>query len=454
MTREKKEKQMTGNGGIRLSQLNFIFIAIGLIIAALMVYSVYQTSDSFQEVINVTEAYLSSQQTSGMLKEISESMSEASAQFVHTGTMDAVQRYAGLMGELRVQMDADPACEGYEYKEDEYLTAALGAYGVTSRTEIHAMRLKADTLPIAFQAYPPIIQNETLTEEELAMSPDEKTAAAEMMITSEEYNACRNTIATAVDDSHKTSSQRGTKRAEQTAQDIQRIISRQKIMIFLFILIAVVALLFNRFLIIRPIQKSVRNLDQREPIPVQGSFEVRHLANVYNEVLKDNEAKTEALSFTATHDALTGVFNRAAFDEAYSRYESKQIGLIVVDVDYFKHFNDEFGHDVGDRVLQAVAEEFREHFRAKDIISRIGGDEFCIIMPDTMHAQGSTIAKKIADINAKLAEPMNGLPAITISAGVAFWNRPNAGDSIFKDADNMLLEVKKERKTCCMVYPG
>ena len=454
----KEQKSKAGKQGIRLNQLNIIFIIVGLAIATMMVVGMYQTSDSFQQVIEVTEAYLSSQQTSGMLKELAEQMSVQCAAFVSAESaneaMQAVQRYAGQMGELRIQLDGDAAYDGETYKEDDYLTAAFGAFSIVSDTQLHAMRLKADTLPVALQAFPAIIQNVALTPKEETMTPDEKIAAAEALIVSEEYKACLNTISAAVDDSHKTSSQRGIKRADQTAQDIRKIINRQKNMVFLFVAIAVAALLFNRFLIIRPIQKSVKNLDQHEPIPIQGSYEVRHLANVYNEVLKDNQMKTDALSFTATHDALTGVYNRAAFDDAYAQYKDEQIGIVVTDVDYFKHYNDEYGHDVGDRVLRVVADKLGEHFRSKDIISRIGGDEFCIILPDTMHAQGKAIARKIQAINEELAESGNDLPPITISAGVAYWNRPNADGSIFKDADNMLLEVKKRRTECCLVYPG
>ena len=185
-----------------------------------------------------------------------------------------------------------------------------------------------------------------------------------------------------------------------------------------------------------------------------GVTEMRHLASVYNEVLRDNQKKTEALSFTATHDPLTGVYNRAAFDKMYRMRERDMIGVVVVDVDHFKQYNDEFGHDVGDRVLCEAADALKRHFRNEDHISRIGGDEFCVIMPGAGQSMGEKIREKFREINQELAEGKENLPPITLSAGVAFWDRPSPKGSLFKDADSALLTLKKTRDDCCAIYPG
>ena len=179
---------------------------------------------------------------------------------------------------------------------------------------------------------------------------------------------------------------------------------------------------------------------------------MRHLAEVYNDVLKDNQEKTAKLSYTATHDALTGLINRADFDRLFHIVETEQIGLVVADVDHFKQYNDEFGHDVGDRVLVRVADALKRSFREEDIISRIGGDEFCVIMKDAGMAQADRVYEAVRRINAILAEPEEGLPPITISVGAAFWDRPNPTAGIMKDADTALLEIKKEHTANYAVY--
>ena len=440
--------------GVRLSRVNVLLIFLGLVIALFMVFSMYETNRSFNQIVNMTESYLSSQQTAGMLSNIANGMSEQCAAFLRTGEPDCVHVYAGQLSAINAQIKANETMQSSDESRDEFLAKAIEAFRAMNETEIRAMRLMADTLPMGMAAYPLLIQQTKLSPEDEALTAEEKKTLAEKLIDSAEYRLNKEALTAAVDDSHRVASEQGKNRAAQTSAEVRKVMRRQKLLIFLFILIAVIALLMNRFLIISPIQRSVDKLDKREPLPVLGSYEVRHLANVYNEVLKDNAEKTEALSYAATHDALTGLYNRAAFDKVYSTCANDRIGIIIIDVDHFKQFNDEFGHGVGDHVLKIVAAKLMEHFRSEDHVSRIGGDEFCIIMPGTKQEQAETIVEKIYEINRELQDNPDGLPPITLSAGLAFWDRPDPGESLLRDADNMLLSLKKTRTDCCAVYPG
>lgn len=438
--------------GIRLSRLNFFFIIIGLIIAALMIYSMFQTSNSFRQIVSVTESYLSSQQTAGMLKNISDEMSEKCVGFLHSGTPDLTYAYFGQYSAITAQLDADSSLRDSDASEDEFLIKAVDTFEAMKQTEIRAMRLMADTLPMGMEAFSPQLQAVSLSPEDEALSPEAKKQLALSLVSSEEYLSYSKTIASAVDDSHRIASEKGKNRAVQTEQNVRGVINTQTILVFLFLFVAVLALITNRFLIIRPIQKSVDNLDRREPIPVEGSYEVRHLAQVYNDVLKDNVEKAAALSYAASHDALTGLYNRAAFDKIYQQYKDGHTGIMIADVDHFKQYNDEFGHDIGDRVLKHVADRLSDHFRAGDFICRIGGDEFCVIMPDIPQSESEAMMQKIRDVNAELANIEDDLPPISVSAGFAFWDRPNPKGDLFKDADFVLLKIKKTRADCCAVY--
>ena len=453
------EKQTVNNEqgkkrGVRLSRVNVLLIFLGLVIALFMVFSMYETNRSFNQIVNMTESYLSSQQTAGMLSNIANGMSEQCAAFLRTGEPDCVHVYAGQLSAINAQFKANETMQSSDESRDEFLAKAIEAFRAMNETEIRAMHLMADTLPMGMAAYPLLIQQTKLSPEDEALTAEEKKTLAEKLIDSAEYRLNKEALTAAVDDSHRVASEQGKNRAAQTSAEVRKVMRRQKLLIFLFILIAVIALLINRFLIISPIQRSVDKLDKREPLPVLGSYEVRHLANVYNEVLKDNAEKTEALSYAATHDALTGLYNRADFDKVYSTCANDRIGIIIIDVDHFKQFNDEFGHGVGDHVLKIVAAKLMEHFRSEDHVSRIGGDEFCIIMPGTKQEQAETIVEKIYEINRELQDNPDGLPSITLSAGLAFWDRPDPGESLLRDADSMLLSLKKTRTDCCAVYPG
>ena len=455
MNRDTGNSSGANHGGIRLNRLNFTLILIGLVICAVMVVTMYQTTGSVKEIVTVTDNYLVYQQTGGKLQGISKGLAEQAMAFIRGGEPGTAYAYESQMQILEEQLDAYVPEISNSETANEVLLRAINAYYARRDIELHAMRLQADTFPEQkFAALPDVLKEIRLSEEERALSPEEKAAAALASLASEEYSTYGKTIETAVDDSHRISSEQGQIQAAKTSNRVRNIVRQQKILVFLFVLVAAVALLMNRALIISPIQKSVGNLDRREPIPVRGSFEMRHLASVYNEVLKENEQKKEALSYTATHDALTGVYNRAAFDKAYKKLENQQIGIIVADVDRFKQYNDQFGHDVGDRVLSVVAETLKNHFREEDCICRIGGDEFCVIMPGMDHCRGEEIRERMIQINRELAENSGDLPPITLSSGIAFWNRPNPQGSIFKDADSTLLELKKHRTECSAVYKG
>ena len=445
-------QQQNKRPGIRLSRLNVFFIVIGLVIALLMAFSMYQTAASFHQIVSVTEAYLSSQQTAGMLKNISDSMSEQCIAFIHSGTPDLTHAYFGQYAAINAQLEADASFRDSDASEDEFMTRALDTFEAKKKTEIRAMRLMADTLSMGMGAFPDQLQAFSLSPEDQALTPEEKKALALSLVSSDEYLTYSKTIAAAVDDSHRVASEEGQKRAVRTDQKVRVVIYSQIVLVILFVIVAFLALIVNRILIIRPIQTSVENLDHREPIPVRGSYEFRHLAQVYNDVLKDNVEKAAALSHAAAHDALTGLYNRAAFDKIYAQYSDGHTGVMIADVDHFKQYNDEFGHDIGDRVLKHVADKLSEHFRAGDFICRIGGDEFCIIMPDVSHSQAADMTEKIRTVNKELAEIREGLPPISISAGFAFWDRPNPKNGLFKDADNVLLKIKKDRTDCCAVH--
>ena len=440
--------------GIRLSRLNVLLIIVGLVIALFMVFSMYQTSESFRQIVSVTDAYLSAQQTAGMLSGISSDMSEQCAAFISTGVPDLVHAYAGQLNALNGQFESNEAFQPEDGNRDEFLMRALEAFRSMTATEIRAMRLMADTLPAGLEAFPALIRETELSAGDQALSPAEKAAAAKELISSEEYRALGKSITEAVDDSHRVASEKGKNRALQTSEEVSRIIGRQQLLVFLFVVVAIVALVLNHALIISPIRQCVDRLDRREPLPVQGCYEVRHLAGVYNEVLKDNAEKAEALTYTASHDALTGLYNRAEFDRIYRQSEKGKTGVMIADVNHFKQFNDEYGHEVGDNVLKAVADKLTEHFRPEDHVCRIGGDEFCVIMPGASQEQAPAMVDAVLRINRELAENHGSHPPVTISAGFAFWDRPDPEGSLFTDADKVLLDVKKTRTSCCAVYPG
>ena len=147
------------------------------------------------------------------------------------------------------------------------------------------------------------------------------------------------------------------------------------------------------------------------------------MANKTSNKYKDKEEKLRNLSYM---DPLTDLANRRHFDECFTREwlqgqrKKQQIAFIMIDIDFFKKVNDNYGHQVGDMVLVKLVTLMREQVRSSDIVARYGGEEFAIILPDT----GIHIAHEVAERirheveNQKLSFNDQTL-GVTVSIGLA-----------------------------------
>ena len=135
----------------------------------------------------------------------------------------------------------------------------------------------------------------------------------------------------------------------------------------------------------------------------------------------------EKLSLLAMTDGLTGLANRRAFDEALEREwkltlrHGTQISLLLLDIDHFKPFNDQYGHQVGDDCLRAVAQAAAGAVRATDIVARYGGEELAVILPQVDVEGARNTAEKVRGVIEGLRIPHGGNPGgwVTVSIGAA-----------------------------------
>ncbi len=158
-------------------------------------------------------------------------------------------------------------------------------------------------------------------------------------------------------------------------------------------------------------------------------------------------------------DALTGVANRAAFDERLlgelerARRTQSPLALCLLDIDHFKKFNDTHGHQVGDQVLQAVAKTLDETIRKMDFVGRYGGEEFAVIAPECNLSKAGSLAERLREAVEELQLEAAGLKLhVTISIGVAFAQWPGyerSAAELIKAADAKLYEAKRGGRNCC-----
>jgi len=146
-------------------------------------------------------------------------------------------------------------------------------------------------------------------------------------------------------------------------------------------------------------------------------------------------------------DALTGIYNRRYLEEKLEEYmnlaqrHNRPLSLIMFDIDFFKHINDSFGHDVGDKVLKAIAKVVSENIRNTDIFARYGGEEFIIIAPETTKEDAKTLAEKLRVFIENLY--LEGGIHVTCSFGVASLEKSDTKETLLKRVDDALYEAKK-----------
>jgi len=155
----------------------------------------------------------------------------------------------------------------------------------------------------------------------------------------------------------------------------------------------------------------------------------------------------------STRDHLTGLFNRRYMEETLEREllrasrKHLPLGIILLDVDDFKRFNDTYGHAAGDVILRELGKILREHVRREDIPSRYGGDEFLIVLPDASREVTRKRAELLRDNVHHFPIQYEGqsLDAVTISLGVAFFPiNGSTSAAILRAADDALYRAKRE----------
>lgn len=247
-----------------------------------------------------------------------------------------------------------------------------------------------------------------------------------------------------------------TARQQRAADVFARIFRTITVCVMLFAAVMLLECMVIRRGIVHPLLEYNESIHHGVIAPIHGVAELQTLAETYNSIYEENEEREILMKHQAEHDSLTELLNRRSFDQILSLYEKDRssFALILADVDVFKQINDTCGHDTGDRILKRVAALLHTTFRSTDYVCRIGGDEFAVIMVDMSRELYYTITDKIAEINGQLAVPEDGLPAVSLSAGVAFSDENGFCGSLFRAADSALYTAKAHGRCGCSVSPA
>jgi diguanylate cyclase len=194
--------------------------------------------------------------------------------------------------------------------------------------------------------------------------------------------------------------------------------------------------------LVRELSKAVTRAAKLEANFVEASKEL--------DTIRDSLNKSEERAKT---DTLTGLPNRRALDDFFraaqiSTMETGQpLGVLLLDIDHFKKFNDNFGHGVGDQVLRLMANVLREHVRENDLPARYGGEELIAVLPGaelaTSHMIAERIRRAISEARITRRSTNEILPSITVSVGVAPFRMGESMTELIARCDRALYRAKE-----------
>ena len=440
--------------GLSLETANRLMLAFVIIVSATLTITMLRTYRQFRELSEATERYIEMQDAADDLRDASDYLTEKVQRFTSSGDTIQMEDY---FEEVYTTRRREKAVEIMRREQPDSsaladLEEAMEESVALSERELYAMRLVVEAKGI--KDYPAPLDEVSLTSDDAALSAPAKWDLARDMVHDDTYFIAKEQIwqsmehsVVALEDATRDVWNDATVELHRNINGVFALIMVQTL--FIIIMIALTVRLG-----IRPVLTAARRIREDSPIPVAGAMEFRYLAKSYNKMYDAYKRSIENLNFKASHDALTQVYNREGYDLILSTLDLPTTAMLLVDADHFKEINDTYGHETGDRVLQKIVDTLGRSFRSDDYVCRLGGDELAVLMVHADSSMDDLIAAKVERINKLLRDPGDGVPAVTISAGVAHGSDARDAAELLRHADLALYETKERGRAGCSFYRG
>ena len=444
----RKDECVMKKNGISLKTLNIIMLVLALFFGIGLIVAVNRSRSVFNDNQEFTDQYLEWRQGSYDLQMASDYLTEQMRNFTVTGDKTYLDNY---FTEANVTCRREHALQvlgqGHA-RSSSYinLSAAMEESVSLMKREYYAARLTVMAYGYDITTYPKEIQDVKLMEPDLSLDVEAMKELARQMMHGEEYRKRKEVISTHMQNClAELDVEMEKKQADYSSSLANQLFFEHALAICIIVLLLAIVL-YTYNLVILPLRNSVSLIRDDEDLPISGAYEIRFLAKTYNMIHHNNMRSKEKLTYEATHDKLTGMYNRRGYDFLMENIDLETSALILLDIDKFKGINDTYGHDTGDRILKRVADTIFANFRVNDYICRIGGDEIAILMVQCDASVSPLLDAKIKKINKTLSIKQDKDPVVSVSVGIAFGEKGISAETLFKRADTCLYEVKDGEK--------
>ncbi len=438
--------------GLSLKTTSVLMMIISLIITVILVITAVMTVRSFRSMKESTHDYIRMEEAANELMAASDYLTEEVQCFTVIGDRIHMENYFTEAEVTRRREHAILSMQ--EAIPDSPALAELKAGMAESLSlmnrEYYSMRLMLEAA--GDPDMPEALKQVMLSEEDGALAPEEKIDLAQRMTHDAGYYEQKNKIRNKMSECLSTL-QNSTQGVQQQMENrADRDLIWMTILIFLQTAAMFAMMWLTTHLGVNPVLLAVDHIKKDLTLPIVGASEVRYLAGTYNTMYTAYKKSIENLSFKASHDELTGVYNRAGYDLIKSSLDMSSTAMLLFDADQFKDINDRHGHETGDQVLKKIAQTLKRSFRSDDCVCRIGGDEFVVFMVHVSGEPQRLIKHKVREINQDLNEAGDGLPPVTLSAGVSFDPECKDPTEMFRRADIALYFVKDHGRDGCCIW--
>jgi diguanylate cyclase (GGDEF)-like protein len=408
-----------------------------------MLYETFRFSAAFEDVTGATDEFIELQKDADGLMNASDYLTQEVQDFTVTAEKIHLIHYFEEAEETKrrekaIEKMKDITGEGTAYK---FLHNAMNESLDLMQTEYYAMKLI--TIACEIEYIPDEVEKVELTKQDAALSNSEKIKLAQRMVHDTTYHRKKEVIRTNMESCLVELEKQTHIIQDEANEKLETRLNNIRVIIFIQLAIIIVILIMTSVLVILPMLRGVYSIKKDEKLPVKGAYEFRYLAKTYNSMYEAFKKSIASLNYEASHDKLTGLYNRAGYDVLSRSVDLGTTAVLMIDVDKFKDINDQYGHDVGDKILQKFARVLRKTFRSEDYICRIGGDEFVVFMMHVTDELRDLIILKTKQINSALADVSDELPPASASIGIAFGHDAPDMETLLKHADEALYNVKE-----------
>ena len=429
---------------ISLSRFNALMLIIAVLTSVILFFAMYRTSALYKKAYFITQEALTLTQRTGDLQIASDYLTEQIRCFSITGDRAYLDNY---FEEAKVTKRREHAIDALEeYDENSVALADLKEAMKESvslmEVEYYAARMTVEAYGYDVTEFPEEIQNTELSDYDKNLSQEEMKDQAQQILFNETYRYKKEAISSNMKLSLSKLSSSLKEEQNEVSKELEQQMIVEHVLTWVLIILMFTIVFLTYKLIIRPLKESVSFIRNEKDIPLYGAYEIRFLAKTYNLMYHTHIANKEQLNFEATHDELTGLYNRRGYEFLIDNVDLETSALLLFDLDEFKSVNDTYGHDVGDKVLLRASDAIAKSFRNEDYVCRLGGDEFVVIMVHATSDMQELIKGKIQRLNDGLKDDKEGVPAISVSVGVAFGKIGLKPEELLKNADKALYDVK------------